>query len=322
LIAFLLGAAFSSPSAARAQHSGKLPKIGFLYHGTVEASQSRIAVVLEGLRTVGYRHPEQVALVARITDGEPTRLSPMAAELIEQKVDVVVAVSPAGIRSIRAITATIPIVAHDLETDPVASGLIESYRRPGGNVTGVFFDFPNFRMKWLELLQEALPNLTKLALLWEPSSGRAQLEMMQSAAAQRNLEVKTLEVRTSSVAEWETAFSLARRDADALLVLSSPLFGTRSNVLADLSLRYRLATVSLFPDFARAGGLIAYGPHILDTWRPIGVLVGKILQGTSPADLAVERPTKIELVVNLKTARAIGIEIPASILLRADEVID
>ena len=194
--------------------------------------------------------------------------------------------------------------------------------RPGSErITGVFFDFPDFRTKWLELLREVIPGLASIALLWDPASGVAQLEALQAAGDQLRLKARTLKV--SAVGELEEAFATASRDGvDALLVLSSPLFGARPSVLAGLALRHKLPTVTLFPDFARAGGLIAYGPNLLDTYRPLGPLVGKILHGAKPADLPVERPSKFELVVNVKTAKEIGVTIPTSLLLRADEVIE
>ena len=257
----------------------------------------------------------------RVADSDPARLPRLAAELIEEKVDVVVAVSTAAVRAVQAASTTIPIVAHDLETDPVASGLIASYAQPGGRITGVFFDFPDFRTKWLELLREVMPGLASVGLLWDPVSGVAQLEALQTAADQMRLKTNVLKV--SAAPELNEAFAAASgARVDALLILSSPLFGARASVLADLALRHKLPTVTLFPDFARAGGLIAYGPNLLDTYRPLGLLVGKILQGTKPADLPVERPSKFELVVNVKTAKEIGVTIPTSILLRADEVIE
>ena len=237
--------------------------------------------------------------------------SRLAAELIEEKVDVVVAVSTAAVRAVQAESTTIPM-AHDLETDPVARV---------HEITGVFFDFPDFRTKWLELLREVIPGLASIALLWDPASGVAQLEALQAAGDQLRLKARTLKV--SAVGELEEAFATASRDGvDALLVLSSPLFGARPSVLAGLALRHKLPTVTLFPDFARAGGLIAYGPNLLDTYRPLGPLVGKILHGAKPADLPVERPSKFELVVNVKTAKEIGVTISTSLLLRADEVIE
>jgi putative ABC transport system substrate-binding protein len=317
------GAAVAWPLVARAQQTGKIPKVGFLYPGPVASAPARVAVILEGLHTVGYREPGQIEVVSRVADGNPARLVPLAAELIEQKVDVVIAVSTTAVRGVQAAAATIPIIAFDLETDPVAAGLIESYVHPGGKITGVFFDFPEFRTKWLELLREAIPNLSSIAMLWDPVTGDAQPKLVETAADKLHLNVKRLEVRALS--ELDDSFLAAKRQrVDAVLALSSPLFGPTPNLrlLADLALRHKLPAVTLFPDFARVGGLIAYGPNLLDTYRPVGVLLGKILQGTKPADLPVERPSKFELVVNVKTANAIGITIPTSILLRADEVID
>jgi ABC-type uncharacterized transport system substrate-binding protein len=325
IVALLGGVALwplaARPLAAQAQRSGRVARIGFLYPGPGAVATSRIEVVLTGLRMAGYREGEQIQLVPRVAESDPSRLPRLAAELIEEKVDVVVAVSVAAVRAIMAASPTIPIVAHDLETDPVASGLIASYAQPGGRVTGVFFDFPDFRTKWLELLREVIPGLASIALLWDPVTGPAQLEAVQGAADQMRLKASVLKV--TAVAELDAAFAAASAGrVDALLILSSPLFGTRTSVLAELALRHKLPTVTLFPDFARAGGLIAYGPNLLDTYRPLGALLGKILQGTKPADLPVERPSKFELVVNVKAAREIGVTIPTAILLRADEVIE
>jgi ABC-type uncharacterized transport system substrate-binding protein len=318
-IALIAGAVW--PLEARAQKPNKPAKIGLLYPGTAAVSTSRIAIVLEGLRVAGFREPEHVELVSRIADGNRAVLVPLAAELVQQQVEVVVAVTQAAVRAVSAANAALPIVAHDLETDPVASGLIESYARPGGKITGVFFDFPEFRAKWLELLQESVPGLSSVAILSDPATGDAQLKAVESAAGQLKIKVMILEVRVPP--ELENAVATAQRaGVNAILALSSPMWGTRPQLLADLVLRHKLPTVTLFPDFARAGGLMAYGPDILDTWRPLGLMVGKILQGTSPGDIPVERPSKLELVVNLKTARTLGITIPASILRRADEVIE
>ena len=317
----IVGAAATWPLLAQAQRSERTARIGFLYPGPLAVAPPRIEIVLSGLRSAGYRQGEQVELVPRVADSDPARLPRLAAELIEEKVDVVVAVSTAAVRAVQAASTTIPIVAHDLETDPVASGLIASYAQPGGRITGVFFDFPDFRTKWLELLREVIPGLASVGLLWDPVSGVAQLEALQTAADQMRLKTNVLKV--SAAPELNEAFAAASgARVDALLILSSPLFGARASVLADLALRHKLPTVTLFPDFARAGGLIAYGPNLLDTYRPLGLLVGKILQGTKPADLPVERPSKFELVVNVKTAKEIGVTIPTSILLRADEVIE
>jgi len=317
----LLGGAGAWPLVAGAQQASAVQKVGFLYPGPAAAAKTRIPPFLEGLRSAGFRVPQEIELVSQVADGDPARLSSLAAELIDRKVDVIAAISTGAVQIVRASTTTIPIVAHDLETDPVASGLVASLARPGGNITGYFFDFPDFRTKWLQLLQETIPRLTSVAALWDPATGPYQLRAIDEAAAVLKLNLRILEVR--STAELDRGvLSAAQSNADALMVLSSPVFGANAKAVADLTLRHRLPAVTLFPDFARAGGLMAYGPNLLDTYRQLGGMVGKVLRGTKPADLPVELPTKFELVINVKTAKALGLDVPTSILLRADEVIE
>jgi ABC-type uncharacterized transport system substrate-binding protein len=208
-----------------------------------------------------------------------------------------------------------------LKQTPVAIGVAASLARPGGNITGVFLDFPEFTAKWIELLVESNPKLSRIAVLWDPITGPVQIESVKRTAGSLNVQLETLEVRRSS--DFEAAFSLAKqRDAKAMAMLSSPLISANVQILADLSVRHRLPAITLFPDFARTGGLMAYGPNLLGLYRRVGVLGGKVLRGANPADLPIERPTKFELVLNLRTAIALGLSIPASLLLRADEVIE
>jgi putative ABC transport system substrate-binding protein len=245
----------------------------------------------------------------------------MARELIERNVDILVPISPAAVEAARSLTSTIPIVAFDLETDPVGSGLVKSLARPGGNVTGVFFDFPEFSKKWLELMKEALPRLTKVGVLWDPATGFTQLRAIEAVAAIMNIALEVVEVR--ALAELDRAMAaVMRTNVDALVMLSTPLIGGSSKPLAEFTLQQRLPAITLFPDFARSGGLMGYGPNVNNGFHQMARMVAKVLQGTKPADLPVELPTRFELVVNLKTAKAIGIELPTSILLRADEVIE
>jgi putative ABC transport system substrate-binding protein len=320
-ITLLGGAGVVWPLAVRAQQAGKVPRIGFLYPGAETLAVARIATFREGLRATVYREPDQVELITRVTGGDPGRVGPMARELVERNVDVLVAISPAAVQAVRSLTSTIPIVAFDLETDPIGSGLVKSLARPGGNVTGVFFDFPEFSKKWLELLKETIPRLARIGVLWDPATGFTQLRAIEAVAASLNIELETVEVR--ALADLDGAMAAAsRNNVDALVMLSTPLIAGSSKLLADFMLQRRLPAVTLFPDFARSGGLMGYGPNI-----PVGIhqmarMVAKVLQGTKPADLPVELPTKFELVVNLKTARALGIEMPTSILLLADEVIE
>ena len=221
----------------------------------------------------------------------------------------------------RRATQTISIVALDLETDPVATGLAATLARPGRNVTGVFLDFPDFTTKWIELLAESNSKLSRIAVLWDPTTGQVQLESIRKAAALFKIELDILEVRSAS--NFEEAFSVARqRSADAMVILSSPLIAPNVQILAELAIRHKLSAITLFPDFARAGGLLAYGPNLLAIYRRTGVLAGKVLGGVKPGELPIERPTKFELVLNLKTATALNLSIHAALLLRADEVIE
>jgi putative tryptophan/tyrosine transport system substrate-binding protein len=319
-ITVIAGAATAWPLVARAQQS-KIPKVGFLYPGPSSAAAQRIGAFLEGLRAAGYSVPDQVELSSRVADGDLTKLPTMARELVEKNVDVFVAVATSAANAARAATKTIPIVAMDLETDPVATGMIASLAHPGGNLTGVFFDFPDFRAKLLELLREIFPKLSKVAVLWDPNVSPAQLKEFESAADALKLTLVKLEVR--NVDEMDQAFATAKQaDVDAVILLSSPFIGGNTKLAADLMFRYGLPAVTLFSEFAVNGGLMSYGPILLDIYRRLGGIAAKVLHGSNPADLPVERPTNFELVVNLKTAKAMGITIPTSILLRADLVIE
>ena len=321
-ITLLGGAAAAWPLTARAQRQGSgVRRIGLLFPGTDAVAPDRIAAWREGLRIVGYHEPDQIELIVRVTGGDPSRIAPMASELVERKVDVLVPISPAAVQAVKSLTSTIPIVAFDLETDPVGSGLVRSLARPGGNVTGVFFDFPEFSKKWLELMKETLPRLARIGVLWDPATGFTQVRAIEAVAAIMKIDLEIVEVR--ALAELDPAMTAASRNhPDALVMLSTPLIGGSSKPLADFTLQRRLPAVTLFPEFARSGGLMAYGPNIHNGYHQTARMVAKVLQGTKPADLPVELPTKFELVVNMKTARSIGIELPTSVLLRADEVIE
>jgi putative ABC transport system substrate-binding protein len=209
----------------------------------------------------------------------------------------------------------------DLESDPVANGWAASLAHPGGNVTGIFLDLPGFNAKSLQLLREAVPALTKVAVFWHPVSGVLQLEAVRKAAVALGVAMEMFEISRPS--DFEPAFQgAARSQCAGVLMLSSPLFGGNPQLLADLALQNRLPTINIFPDFAQRGGLIGYGPELQNLFMQAGVLVRKILQGDAIADLPVERPTRFKLVANLVTARAFGLTLPTSILLSADEVIE
>jgi ABC-type uncharacterized transport system substrate-binding protein len=309
------------PLAGRTQQVSTVQKVGFLFPGPGTAATARIDAFLGGLRAAGYRVPEQVEMISRFADGDPARIAPLVAELVARNVDVIAAVSTAAANAARVATTTIPIVALDLETDPVATGMIASLAHPGGNLTGFFFDFPEFRTKLLELLKEVVPRLSKVAVIWDPNSGPAQLKSVEAGAEIMKLQLEKLEAR--NVAEMNQAFDAAKRaEVDAVIILSSPFLGTNAKLMAELTLRHALPAATLFSEFARNGGLMSYGPNILDIYRRVGGIVAKVLQGNKPAELPVELPEKFELFVNLKTAKALKLEIPAALQVRADEVIE
>ena len=320
-IALGSAAAVTRPIGVWAQQRDKVRKVGFLYPGPLGAAPPRITALLSGLRAGGFREPDDVQVVARITEGDPTKLAPMAEDLVTQQVDLIFTIGPAAVRAARNATSTIPIVASDLESDPVKLGFIKSVARPGGNVTGTFLDFPDFGKKWLEALKEALPNQQTVAVFWDPTTGATQIDAVEAAAKTLNVRIAKIELRGR--ADVDGSFASARESrADGLLILSSPFVGGNTKLLAERCLAQRLPAVTLFTDFARDGGLMAYGPNLLTFLRQQGVLASRILKGQNPADLPIETPTKFEFVLNLKTARILNVEIPAATLLRADEVIE
>jgi putative ABC transport system substrate-binding protein len=209
----------------------------------------------------------------------------------------------------------------DLESDPVDSGLVASLAHPGGSITGVFLAFPDFATKWLQLLKETIPQLSRVAVLWDPSTGTMQKRSVEGAAEALKVTLQILGVPRPS--DLDEAFdSASRGGASGVLMLSSPVIGGNVQKVAELAILHHLPAITLFPDFARAGGLMAYGPSLLGTWRQAGVMIGKVLQGTKPADLPIERPAQFELVINLKTAKALGLKVPLTLQTSADEVID
>lgn len=317
----IVAGAAALPSATRAQQTEKVAQIGLLYPGFAAVTPTRIAALREGLRAVGYADADRVEVLVRASEGDPGKLAGLAAVLVEQKVNAIVAISPSALRAARSATTTIPIVANDLESDPIASGFVSSLAHPGGNLTGVFSDFPEFGTKWLELLKEAIPALSSVIALWDPATGPTQLEAVKNAGRLLNVKLDVVEVR--AISELQRAFQTAgEHRPDAIIILSSPIFGTNPKLIADLTIEHHIPTATLFSEIARAGSLMSYGPNLLGTFRQTGTMLGKVLQGVRPADLPVERPTKFEMVINLKTAKALGLNMSTTLLLRADEVIE
>ena len=320
-ITLLGGAVVAWPLAARAEPTRRNWKIGVLHPGQATAVNARIAAIREGLSEPNNQSASGIEVVIRLADGDLSRLPALATELVNHRVDVILAAGPPAVQAAKGATASTPVVALDLESDPVASGLIASLASPGGNVTGVFLDFPDFSAKCLQLLIESVPALAGVGVLRDPTTGSLQLDAVQAAARGFGILVQVFEARR--VADIAEAFyALDRSRIQGVLVLSSPLFGGNPQVVADLAIRRNVPTISLFPDIAREGGLLAYGPDIQALYRQAAALARKVLHGAKPAELPAERPTRFQLVANLKTAKLLGITLPTSILLRADEVIE
>ena len=301
---------------------GTVRRVGILT-GDVDLSSNHAKQWWEPFRRTladqGWIEGKNVSFEFRKPSGDPPQFADAAAELVRLKVDVIWATSAPAVRAAYAATRTIPIVAHDFTTDPVDAGYIESYARPGGNLTGVFLAAPEFAGKWVELLKTILPGLSSVVVLWDPSPGAAHLHAVEKAAASFGVSLQIIEVRKP--VDIDHAFASIRGHPRALIVLPSPMLYFQGERLAELALKHRLLATSIFKLFAEAGGTLAYGPHQVSLSERCAVLVAKILAGAKPGDLPVERPSKFELVVNLKTAKTLGIKIPQAILLRADKVI-
>jgi putative ABC transport system substrate-binding protein len=316
----LLGVAAACHVLPKAAFGQVRKKVGFLYPGLATAGAGRLQAFREALQSSGWGDG-QVEIVARYAEAVAARNAELARELVAAKVDILFPIAFIAVEAARAATKTIPIVAFDLETDPVASGIAANLARPGGNTTGVYFDFPDFSTKWMELLKETMPRLSKVVVIRDPASPSPQLKGVQTVAGSLGVAVEVIDV--GSLAEFDAKFRVAgEHRPDAVIVLSSPLFGTNPERLAEQTMKNRLPAITLFPEFARAGGLMAYGVDLLGAFRQAGGMVGKVLNGANVAELPIERPTNFELVVNAKTAKTFGIELPTSILLRANEVIE
>ena len=310
-------------TSAHAQQPVKLPRVGFLGAMSVSAFSDRLGDVLQGIHHLGYVEGKNIAFEYRWADGELDRLPELAAELIALKVDVLVTfggvVSAAAARK---ATSTIPIVMATGGSDPVRSGLVASLARPGGNVTGLANVFTDLSGKQMEILKEIVPKLSRLAIIWNPntSTARSQLKEREAEAQSFGLTVQSLEVRDPG--DIDGAFQAARKGhAGAVLITGNPLIFTLLPRIAALALKHRFPAIHTQAEFAEAGGLLVYGPNDTDLYRRAAVFVDKILKGTKPADLPVEQPMKFEFVINLKTAKQIGLTIPSNVLARADKVI-
>jgi putative ABC transport system substrate-binding protein len=317
----LVGGVAALPLAARAQQPGGVPTIGYLGVGTAAGQGQWLAAFVQRLRELGWIEGRTVAIQYRWAESRTERYTEIAAEFVRLKVDVIATLGQA-VPAAKQVTSVIPIV-FAVDADPVGGGLVASLARPGGNVTGLSSQSPEIASKRLELLREAVPGLRRLATLGNADWRGAVQEIgeVQAAAPRLGLDVvDKLEIRRAD--DITPAFSALKGGAQALYVSSDPLVATNRVRIIALALGARLPTLFVRREYIEAGGLLSYGPNFLDMNRRAADLVDKILRGAKPADLPVEQPTKFELVINLTTAKALGLEVPPSLLARADEVIE
>jgi putative ABC transport system substrate-binding protein len=322
-IGLLGGAAAAWPLAARAQQPANIPVVGYLDPGTLASNFDVVAAFRKGLRETGYVEGQNLAIEYRWAEGRYDRLPAMAGDLVRRQVAVIVATNgiPAS-KAAKTATTTIPIVFF-VGVNPVAFGLVDSLNRPGGNLTGVTGLGTELGPKRLELLNELLSKTTVMAALINPtnSAGMTQSRDLQSAASALGRQFHVLHASTEG--EIDTAFAtLVQLKAGGLIIGADGLFNSRMEQIAALALRHAMLAIYQYRAFASAGGLMSYGGSITDAYSQVGIYTGRILKGEKPADLPVHQSTKVELILNLKTARALGLEIPPTLLARADEVIE
>jgi ABC-type uncharacterized transport system substrate-binding protein len=312
----------AAPLAAEAQPAGKVPRIGFLSPASSTSAPHILEAFRQGLRDFGYVEGQNIVVEYRWAEGGAERLPVLAAELVSLKVDVIVASGTPAPLAAKNATKTIPIVMASAG-DPVGAGLVASLARPGGNVTGQSTLTPDLGRKRLQLVKELLPGVSRVAVLWNAANPYTVLLVREIEAAARTLKVQiqSLEVRGPDDFENVLPTAISGR-AGALAVVDDPLTVSYRTRIVSFASQHRLPAIYGFREFAEAGGLMAFGANLADLYRRAPIYVDKILKGAKPADLPVEQPTKFELVINLKTAKALGLTIPPSLLQRADQVIE
>ncbi len=309
----------AAPLAAEAQP--RTPTIGYLTSGGCPTART-IPTFLDGLRERGYVVGHNLVIECRHTDeGSDERFRQLAAELIRLNVALIFAVSSAAVRGVRQESHAIPVIALDLETDPIGSGLAVSLGRPGGNITGVFLDADQMNGKRLQMLKELLPRLSQVAVLWDASLDPALLKTTESLAPSFGIRFQILHIRGPK--EFADAFKAARRErSNAVLVLEGPFMTANAKHIADLAIQSRLPAIAIFPNFVKGGGLMSYGPNLGHLFKQATSYIDRILKGARPGDLPIERPTHFYTALNLKTAKALGLAIPQTLQVQADQVIE
>lgn len=310
----------TGPQSADGQQPKKVPRVGVLMYGNPPPAPAPEQNVIEGLRDLGWVDGQSIALVIRYAEGRPERLPELTQELVKSRVDLIVGVGTDVAKVVKSVVRTIPLVM-SVSEDPVDIGLVASLGRPGGNMTGVSFISAELAAKRLQLLKEIVPQASRIAVLWNPA--HVDLEFKELEPAARTLGIRLLSVEARSPEELDGAFrALASGGADALMVVPSRMINQNAKRIASFAVERRLPAVSLWSAFAEAGGLMTYGPNVGIMIRRMASHVDKILKGARPGDLPIERPTHFELVLNLKTAKTLGLTVPQAVLLRADRVIE
>jgi putative ABC transport system substrate-binding protein len=312
----ILGVAAGWPLVARAQQKTGPRQIGILFPGDFGTQRERL--VAEGLSS--ELRDEKFALVIRSAKGDDQLLAKYAAELAANT-EVILALGSGSLVAARQASKTLPVVAVDLESDPMASGLAQSLNRPGGNVTGIFLDAPEIAGKWIQIIREVLPHTKRVALLFDSHLDQTQLKSGENTA--RNLGIETLRFGINQPSQFRSEFERAvSAKVDAMLVHSSPIFVDQAPAIAELSREFRLPSIGLFPIYAKVGGLISYGPDNFELIKQAGAIAGKILRGANPAEFPIQRPIYVSFLINLTTAKLLQLTIPPSLAALADEVIE
>jgi putative ABC transport system substrate-binding protein len=312
----------AAPLAAEAQQPAKIPRICWVGAGSPATGGHQVHAFLQGLRELGYLDGQNVAIEYRWANGKLERLPALVADMVRLRVDVIVSSATAAIRAAKEQTSTIPIIMAGV-TDPVGVGLVASLSRPGGNITGLTHLSPELTAKRLQLLKEVVARLSRVAVLWDPNHPGAQGAFNEARVAAQALHVTLISMQAQNLEELNAVLlSIGKDRPQALFALADTFTFFHRGLITEVAARHKLPGMFHMREFADAGGLMSYGANFADLARHAAVYVGKILKGAKPADLPVEQPTKFELVINLKTAKALGLTIPASVLAQADHVIE
>ena len=312
---------FALCSFVSAQQPARIPRIGILINTPASLQSAQVEAFRQRLRELGYVEGKNILIEYRYADGKLERLPDLAADLVGLKVDVIVASAPRAVFAAKKASATIPIV-FAAATDPVGLGLVSSLARPGGNITGLSLMAQDLDGKRLELLKEAFPKVARVAFLWQSIGPRGNLALTEMEAAAKALGLKLLSLDVRSLDDFDSAFARAKKEgAQALITTTGPLINTQQRQVLDFAAKNRLPAMYQESEWVKAGGLMSYAPNYTDLYRRATDFVDKILKGTKPADMPVEQATKFEFVVNMNTAKQIGLTIPQKVLARADRVI-